>query len=97
MEIIDYNQTFGCFIDREENRDRLVSPFRPPFFKSPPEDFQYYMPDSKKLGDVLTLNMELLIRVETRLKLDLIDRNGKRLVEDTKEFEVHFIKFESVL
>ena len=97
MEVVDYNQTFGCFIDREENRTRLVSPFKPPFFRNPPEDFKYYMPDSKKLGDMLTLNMEIVVRVETRLKLDLIGRNGKRLVEDDKEFEVHFIRFESVL
>lgn len=61
------------------------------------DDFDYYMPDSKSLGDKLTLNMEFLVRIESPLKLDLVDKNGDRLVKDEKDTEVHFVKFESVV
>ena len=58
-----------------------------------------YMPDIKAYGDKLPLNFEMLVRIETNLKLDLIDREGKSIVseQDKKEDEVHFIRFESVV
>ena len=56
------------------------------------------MPDKKSMGDQLTLNFEMLLRIETNLKLNLIDQNGKSLIDDKDKLdeEVHFLRFESV-
>ena len=99
MSIIDFNQTFGAHIDREENRTRVVKRFAPSLFAKKQENFDMYMPDIKAYGDKLPLNFEMLVRIETNLKLDLIDREGKSIVseQDKKEDEVHFIRFESVV
>ncbi len=66
------------------------------WFRKNVENFDLYMPEVKTLGDHLTLNIEMLLRIETNLKLDLINKNGKSLVTDKDEEEVHFVKFEAV-
>ena len=100
MKLVDFNQTFGCFTDRELNRTRQVEPFSS--FMAPKrkhENFEMYMPSLKAYGDYLPLNMELLIRVETNLKLNLIDHAGKSLIPESEkeDDEVHFIKLECTL
>jgi hypothetical protein len=68
-----------------------------PFFRKNVENFDLYMPEVKSLGDHLTLNIEMLLRIETNLKLNLIDRKGKSLLPDINEEEVHFVKFEAII
>ena len=98
IRLIDFNQTFGAFIDREENKERVVRRVAQPMFRKNVENFDIYMPDKKSWGDQLTLNFEMLLRIETNLKLNIIDRNGKSLIEnnDKLDEEVHFLRFESV-
>ncbi len=58
-----------------------------------------YMPELKSFGDILPLNFEMLIRVETNLKLNLIDKDGLSLIPSNEimQDEVHFLRFESVV
>jgi hypothetical protein len=98
MDIIDFKQTFGVSIDREWNATRGVRSFKPLFWNRNKENFEIFMPDHK-VGDVLTLNFELLIRIETNLKLNVKHRDGTYLInqEDHMKDEIHFMRLESVV
>lgn len=41
---------------------------------------KFYMPESREYGNILSMNIEFLIRFETNLKLNLIDKEGNNLV-----------------
>jgi hypothetical protein len=47
----------------------------------------------------MPLTFEMLLRVETNLKLNLIDLDGRPLISESeiKDEEVHFVKFESLI
>ena len=69
----------------------------PSIFRKNAENFEIFMPEVKNLGDMLPMNFEMLLRIETNLKLNPIDKDGKGLIpEKEKEYEeVHFLKMES--
>ena len=80
IRVIDFNQTFGCFIDREENKARGVYKMSPSMFRKEKENFKIYMPEVKSLGDILPMNFEMLLRIETNLKLNVIEKDGTSLI-----------------
>ena len=83
MELVDFDQTFGAFIDRELNRDKQVFPIQNNiFYRKKHENYTAYMPGIRNYGDKLTVNMELLLKITTNLKLDLVDKEQKRLVPE---------------
>lgn len=47
----------------------------------------------------MPLTFEMLLRVESSLKLNLIDLDGRPLIPDSskEDDEVHFVKFESLV
>lgn len=98
IRVIDFNQTFGCFIDREENKTRGVRK-KKTFMMKERENFEIYMPEIKSMGDMLPLNFEMLIRIETNLKLNPISRKGESFIpkEELEQEEVHFLRFESTV
>lgn len=98
IRVIDFNQTFGCFIDREENKARGVQRRKSMLMKEK-ENFEVYMPEIKSLGDFLPMNFEMLIRIESNLKLNPIGRKGESLIpkEELEQEEVHFLRFESTV
>ena len=98
IRVIDFNQTFGCFIDREENKTRGVRK-KKTFMMKEKENFEIYMPEIKSMGDMLPLNFEMLIRIETNLKLNPISRKGESFIpkEELEQEEVHFLRFESTV
>lgn len=61
------------------------------------------MPDMTTMqGDKkpqMQLTFEMLLRVETNLKLNLIDLDGRPLISESEreDDEVHFVKFESLI
>lgn len=57
------------------------------------------MPSSEYIeeGDKITENLELVVKFTTKLKLDLIDQEGNRIVKDRDEPEVHFLRFEAIV
>lgn len=103
VRVVDYYHTFGAFIDRDKNRRLGIE-------KSDlhsRENFGYYLMDPDvppcELPDKLTQNIQLLIEVRTKLKLDLVDKQGRGLLEtrlgsdsDDSE-EVHYILVENVM
>lgn len=95
MSVVDFQQTLGAFIDREENKAKGVYKYEGPMTRKT-ENFTFYMPTEKDLGEILSLNFEVTIRVKTNLKLNLVDKEGNSLVQDPMEKETHYIKFESV-
>ena len=44
----------------------------------------------------MTMNLQLLVEIETNVKLNLIDHNGKPMISDPDEKEVHLVLFETV-
>ena len=96
ISIIDFYQTFGAFLDREENKGRYVRKFKPPLMRRNTPNFQFYMPDYKFLGDEMTINFEVTAKIKTNLKLNIIERDGSKLLLDDEEEEVHFVKFEAI-
>jgi hypothetical protein len=97
LKVIDYHHFIGAFIDRALNADRQVIPFIGPMLsKRGKLNLDVYMPNIKAMWEPLSLNFEILLRVETNLKLNLIFTNGKCSVTDPNEDEVHFIRLESV-
>ena len=59
-------------------------------------DYQSYFPENIRWGDSLKLNWYLLVRLETDIKLNLINNDGQSMIdvadeEKVKEKEVHFI------
>ena len=59
-------------------------------------DYQEYFPARLRWGDSLKLNWHLLIRLETDIKLNLINNDGKSMIDITEESkkrskEIHFV------
>ena len=81
IRVIDYYHTFGAFIDRGKNRQLGIQ-------KSDAhskENFGYYLMNpgvpSSEIPDKFTQNIQLLIEVRTKIKLDLVDKDGRGLLE----------------
>ena len=60
------------------------------------------MPDDVKVGETLTLNIQFVMRIETNLKLNLIDYNGNSMIDlqdywEVRRPEVHFLQMESIV
>ena len=99
MELIDFSQTFGVYLDREENRTKQVQRFSGFLARKSDENFDVYMPSIKDYGDKLTLNMSLLLKVDTNLKLNLVYPDGRSLIEEHErdQYEVHYVQMESII
>ncbi len=57
------------------------------------------MPSPSKLayGEKLPVNFEMLVKITTNLKLDIIEDEGTRLVKNVADNETHYVRFESVV
>ncbi len=61
-------------------------------------NFLLYMPSNLQLVKTMSVNLELTIRVESNLKLNLFDRNKQPfLTRDLGTNEVHFFRMEGVI
>ena len=61
-------------------------------------NFLLYMPSNLMLVKTMSVNLELTIRVESNLKLNLFDRNKQPyLTSDLEKNEVHFFRMEGVI
>ena len=51
------------------------------------------------MGDILPMNFEMLLRIETNLKLNPIGKTGESFIpkEEFEHEEVHFLRFESTV
>jgi hypothetical protein len=57
------------------------------------------MPDIKQLGDILPMNFEMLVRIETNLKLNPMGRKAESFIplDEHENEEIHFMRFESTV
>ena len=70
--------------------------------KANKRNYTVWIPADITTGQILTLNMKFLMRVETNLKLNLLDFEGNSLIdlmdqEAVRRNEVHFLQMESVV
>ena len=66
--MIDYQVYFGAKVDREDNRLRGLNRIQ-----SNRKNYKGFVPSDVDYGEILSTSMQLLLRVETNLKLNLID------------------------
>ena len=76
VEIIDYLETYGCFIDRNKNRESGAYLFfhdEPERYNRPNSLYMYWLDKDKGFG-CTPMNLELTLKITTNYKLDLIDK-----------------------
>ena len=56
----------------------------------------YYFPMKAEMNDKLFITYEMMLEVKTKLKLNVIGRNGDSLLKDTGS-ELHYLHLESVV
>ena len=95
VSIKDYYTTFGAFIDRETNRQNGIRAAELRFGKNRP-NFRTYTPSDKTDMGFMTMNLQLLVEIETNVKLNLIDHEGKSMIQEPLDKEVHLVLFETV-
>lgn len=91
LRVIDWQQYFGANISREDNRLRALRKIA-----TRRKNFSGYVPDDVGYGEVLSTNFMFVLRVETNLKLNLVDFEGRSLIDVSDTFdvmrpEVHFM------
>lgn len=69
------------------------------FLRKKAGNFRSYMPAAEHFGEdlnSLSMNLQLLVRFETSLKLNIIDHNGESMIlpEDRLKNEFHYLQFE---
>jgi hypothetical protein len=77
IQIIDYYTYFGAYIDRQLNRDLGVIHKTSTFLNKP--NFKSYTPmntDYPEIPDYLPMTMQLLLKIESKVKLNLVDHEG---------------------
>lgn len=94
--MVDYYSSFGSFIDREKNANLGVSTTGSSFLRKKSGNFRSYMPGADHFGEdlnSLSMNLQLLVRFETSLKLNIIDHNGESMIlpEDKSKNEFHYL------
>lgn len=57
-----------------------------------------FVPENINWGDVLPMNVLMRMRIETNIKLQLIDTSGNPLISKDDEYkpEVHFLQLEAI-
>ena len=95
IELTYINQVIGGYIDRRKNADcRQVNVSA---LKSKKHHYKVFLPKSLR-ERVLPMNVEMVVKLTTNLKLDVIDKNGYSMIntEDHSDDEIHYLRFESV-
>lgn len=97
MEVIDHWCTFGADIDRETNRVNYIQPKVSGWGSVKDRNFRTYVPSEMTQNqEEMTMNQQLLVKIKTDVKLNLILDDGKAMIADRDSKETHFVLFESV-
>ena len=90
MEVIDFESVFGVSLDRETNNRMVYNRVqqRRPALRT-------YIPAELQWNDTLAMNMRVVVKITTPVKLNLIQEkaDGQALIakEDAMDEEVHFV------
>ena len=96
LSVVDHLSYFGANIDRRTNVEQRLNKI-----KTKRKNYQAYVPAFVSWGDTLKMHMSLTMRVETNVKLNLINNDGKSLIdlEDddaVQANEIHYIRMEGI-
>ena len=76
----------GAQIEREDNR--LNGLFEMSHGR---KNLRAFVPENIKWGEQLPMNMQILLRIETNIKLNLFNQEDEGLIQDLAENEVHYM------
>ena len=99
MDIIDYLATVGAFIDRDYNRQIGLEERPNPFGIKTKSNFKRFKPTNIFEVNETTTNLQVLVRIETNIKINMVLNNEQFMISGEKEQlepEVHFVLFETV-
>lgn len=97
LQIVDYNTSFGAYIDRELNDYYKVAPTKSRLYKKRNNFSSYMFTQNEDPPKEMTMNIQFVVRVNTCLKLNLEDENGQMIREENSlDKESHYLVFESV-
>jgi len=111
VELVDFHHYLGASIDRRENKKKGLTEFSNFFFMdlagfklykqgNNPMNFMQNLISAKKESRGIVLkdvNLEMLLKVKTNLKLNAINPATKEHLissKDQSSDEIHFVKFE---
>ena len=88
LEIVDYMQYFGISIDRDYNETKGNHKQT-----KTKEDYMALIPEIIEWGDELKLLLQLIVRIETPVKLNLINSDGESSIKNEEMGipEVHYL------
>lgn len=97
IDCVDSNQVLGASIDRRKNAD--LSKIEIGMFKKFTENFKIYSNKNVFANKTIPVNMELVVKVTTNYKLNVVDAKGQMLIpsQDHADEEIHFVRFESLV
>lgn len=97
MEVADMNQVIGAHIDRRRNVGHRRIDMSQILKNDNAKLFKVYVPKGIR-GSTLPMNVEMVLKIKTNLKLNIIDPHGNALIhpDDYSDEEIHFVRFESV-
>ena len=102
IELVDFAETSGAYIERARNRDADLRPVNPKFVKR--IKYQGYLQDpqynARNPDSYYSINATLVLRITTPLRLNIVGLDGQSMIEggddlDDMEEEVHFMQVES--
>lgn len=97
MEVVDHWSTFGADIDRETNRINYILPRTSGIGAVKDRNFRTYIPSEMTQNhEEMTMNQQLLVKIKTNVKLNLVLDNGTSMITDKHSAETHFVMFEAV-
>lgn len=95
IELVDISQVVGGHIDRRRNKDARKLGID--LLSKKASFFKIYIPKNIR-EKTLPMNIEMVLKITTNLKLNVVDRYGHSMIpeEDHPDKEIHFVRFESV-
>lgn len=104
VDILDFSFHIGVDINREQNRNMRIKRMpvhRGVFNRREATRANLYLNEDLELGKHLIVNLEVLVRFITNLKLNAYLENDPEVQlipkNEAKDKEVHFVRFETVM
>lgn len=98
VEVIDFDQTTGAYIDRAKNADFDVRPISLPFKRMAVRAYQQDVTKVGQEGHWVSVCITLTLKVSTPIKLDIVLPGDKSLLreyeKDNDDKEIHYMTVE---
>ena len=91
VRVVDFYSFLGASIERNDNRATGLYEM-----SHGRKNLRAFIPENVSWGDKLPMNMQILVRIESNIKLNLFTQEGQALIEDPAETEVHYMQLEAM-